>query len=97
MIPVSSKTDTDMAKKAYAQLPSLCKKLSVRVVWDLHVDPKNKTFMLFEAPSADAVKKLITTTGLVNILDVNFHLVKIVEGFPTRQLHHDGQWKRCFS
>ncbi len=88
--PMSNKASREMAKKAYAQLPSLCKKLNVKVLLDLHLDPNHMAFMLFEAPTAEAVRDLVTMAGFVYFLDFNFHLVtpiadimKHVDEMPT--------------
>jgi hypothetical protein len=79
-----------MAKKAYAQLPALCKKLNVKVLLDLHLDPDHKAFMLFEAPTAEAVRDLVAIGAFVYFLDLSFHLVtpivdilKHVDEMPT--------------
>jgi hypothetical protein len=87
---MSNKASREMAKKAYAQLPALCKKLNVKVLLDLHLDPNHMAFMLFEAPSAAAVRDLVTMAGFVYYLDFNFHLVtpisdilKNVDEMPT--------------
>ena len=87
---MSNKASREMAKKAYSQLPSLCKKLNVKVLLDLHLDPNHKAFMLFEAPNAEAVRDLVTMAGFVYFLDLNFHLVtpisdilKHVDEMPT--------------
>jgi hypothetical protein len=87
---MSNKASREMAKKAYAQLPSLCKKLNVKVLLDLHLDPNHMAFMLFEAPTAEAVRDLVTMAGFVYYLDFNFHLVtpisdilKNVDQMPT--------------
>jgi hypothetical protein len=87
---MSNKASREMAKKAYAQFPSLCKKLNVKVLLDLHLDPNHMAFMLFEAPTAEAVRDLVTMAGFVYYLDFNFHLVtpisdilKNVDQMPT--------------
>ncbi|MGA2681715.1 MAG: hypothetical protein ABSF44_07955 [Candidatus Bathyarchaeia archaeon] len=88
--PMSNKAAREMAKKAYEQLPSLCKKLNVKLLLDLHLDPNHKAFMLFEAPSAEAVRDLVTMAGFLYFLDFDFHLVtpisevlKLADKMPT--------------
>lgn len=79
--PMSNKAARDMARKAYAQLPSLLKKYNVKLLLDLHLDPNHKSFMLFEAPNAETVRDLVMMAGFGNFLDLNFHLVS-----PTAEL-----------
>jgi len=88
--PMSNKASREMAKKAYAQLPSLCEKLDVKVLLDLHLDPNHMAFMLFEAPTAEAVRDLVTMAGFLYFLDFSFHLVtpiteilKLADEMPT--------------
>ncbi len=73
--PMSNKAAREMMLKAYAQLPSLCAKLNVKVVLDLHLDPNHMAFMLFEAPTAEAVRDLVLMAGFGYFLDFSFHLV----------------------
>ena len=77
--PMSNKAAREMAKKAYSQLPALCKKLNVKVLLDLHLDPNHKSFMLLEAPTAEAVRDLVTMAGFVYFLDFDFHLVTPIQ------------------
>ena len=88
--PMSNKAAREMAKKAYAQLPSLCQQLNVKVLLDIHLDPNHKSFMLFEAPTAEAVRDLLLKAGFGHFLDMNFHLVtpipellKLINDVPT--------------
>jgi hypothetical protein len=88
--PMSNKAAREIAKKAYEQLPSLCKKLNVKLLLDLHLDPNHKAFMLFEAPTAEAVRDLVTMAGFLYFLDFDFHLVtpisevlKLADKMPT--------------
>jgi hypothetical protein len=88
--PMSNKAAREMAKKAYAQLPSLCKKYNVKVLLDIHLDPNHKSFMLLEAPTAEAVRDLVLFAGFGYFLDFDFHLVspiaellKHADDFPT--------------
>jgi len=73
--PMSNKAAREMSKKAYEQLPVLSKKLNVKLLLDLHLDPNHKAFMLFEAPTAEAVRDLVTMAGFLYYLDFDFHLV----------------------
>ena len=87
---MSNKAAREMALKAYAQLPSLCEKFKVKVLLDIHPDPNHKSLMLFEAPTAEAVRDLVLIAGFGYFLDLNFHLVtpisemlKLVDRMPT--------------
>jgi len=73
--PMTNKAAREMAKKAYAQLPDLCKKLNVKVLLDIHLDPNHKAMMLFEAPNAEAVRDLVLMAGFGYFLELDFHLV----------------------
>jgi hypothetical protein len=88
--PMTSKTAREQAKKTYAQLPALSKKLNVKLLLDLHLDPNHKSFMLFEAPNAEAVRDLLFMSGFGHFLEIEFHLVspigellKTIESIPT--------------
>jgi hypothetical protein len=72
---MSNKAVREMAKKAYEQLPALCKKLNVKVLLDIHLDPNHKALMLLEAPTAEAARDLVMMAGFGYFLDLDFHLV----------------------
>jgi hypothetical protein len=88
--PIASKPARELAIQAYQQLPSLSKKLGVKVLQDLHLDPSHKAFMLFDAPSAEAVRDLLVQAGFMGFLELDLHLVTPIpdlmrqaERFPT--------------
>jgi hypothetical protein len=83
--PMTNKAAREMAKKAYDQLPSLCQKLNVKLLLDIHLDPNHKGFMLFEAPNAEAVRDLVMMAGFGYFLDLNFHLVTPISDLMKRQ------------
>jgi hypothetical protein len=77
-------------KKSLRPVSVALKKLNVKVLLDLHLDPNHMAFMLFEAPTAEAVRDLVTMAGFVYFLDFNFHLatpisdiLKNVDEIPT--------------
>jgi hypothetical protein len=87
---MTNKAAREMAKKAYESLPVLAKKLEVKLLLDIHLDPSHKSLMLFEAPSAEAVRDLVQMAGFGYFLDFNLYLVtqisdllKIAEQMPT--------------
>lgn len=61
---MSNRAVREMAKKAYEQLPALCKKLNVKVLLDVHLDPNHKALMLLEAPTAEAARDLVMMAGV---------------------------------
>jgi hypothetical protein len=73
--PMASKGAREVAVKAYQQLDTLLKQKHVKLVQDLHLDPGHKAFMLFEAPSAEAVRDVLLYSGLASFLNLEFHLV----------------------
>jgi hypothetical protein len=73
--PLTNKAVRAFAQKAYAQLPELLKKYNTKLLLDIHLDPSHKAFMLFEAPSAEAVRDILVFGGLTHFLDLEFHLV----------------------
>lgn len=73
--PMTNKAVRAFAKKTYAQLPELSKRYGVKVLSDIHLDPGHKAFMLFEAPSAEAVRDFLVMGGFTHFLDIEFYLV----------------------
>jgi hypothetical protein len=76
---MSNKAAREMAKKAYAQLPSLLKKHNAKVLMDIHLDPDHKSFMLFEALTAEDVRDIVLMAGFGYFLDMTFHLVTPID------------------
>ena len=88
--PLSNKASRENDEKSVRPASSLCKKLNAKLLLDLHLDPNHKGFMLFEAPTAEAVRDLVTMSGFMYYLDLDFHLVtpissilKHVDEMPT--------------
>ena len=73
--PMSNKAAREHVRQVYAHLPALSKKLNVKIILDLHLDPNHKAFMLFEAPNAEAVRDLLAMAGFTHFLELDFHLV----------------------
>ncbi len=73
--PMASKGAREAAMKAYAALEELSHKHHVKLVQDLHLDPSHKAFMLFEAPSAEAVRDVLLMAGFGSYLDLELFLV----------------------
>jgi len=72
---MNSKGAREAAMKAYDSLEQISKNHRVKVISDIHLDPNHLAFMLFEAPSAEAVRDVALETGLIRFLDLNLHLV----------------------
>lgn len=88
--PMTSKAARAAAKHAYEQLPAHLKAKNAKILLDIHLDPNHKAFMLFEAPSAEAVRDILAETGLIAFLETSLHLVtpiadllKMAESIPT--------------
>lgn len=73
--PMSSKGAREAAMKAYESLGKHLAEKHVKVVLDLHLDPAHKSFMLLEAPSAEAVRDVLLFSGFGTFLDLEFHLI----------------------
>ncbi len=73
--PMSSKGAREAAIKAYESLDKHLKEKHAKLVLDLHLDPSHKTFMLWEAPSAEAVRDVLLMAGFGSFLDLDLHLV----------------------
>ena len=52
--PMTNKTVREFLMKTFPGNEALAKKLGVRVLSEIHLDPDHKAFMLFEAKSAAA-------------------------------------------
>lgn len=53
----------------------LLKEKNVKLVLDIHLDPNHMAFMLFEAPSAEAVRDFVVQGGFDAFLDCHLYLV----------------------
>jgi hypothetical protein len=73
--PMTSKGAREVALKAYGGAEQMLKAKHMKVVLDLHLDPNHMAFMLFEAPSAEAVRDYLLQSGMGSFLDCNLHLV----------------------
>ena len=45
----------------------------------LHLDPNHRSFQLFEAPNAEAVRDFLYQSGQAHFLELDFHLVTPIE------------------
>ena len=88
--PMTNKAVREFFMKQSPKNPDLAKKLGVRVLEELHLDPDHKAFMLFDSPSAEAVRDYLNQGGYAHFSNFSFHLVtpvaevlKQVEHFPT--------------
>jgi hypothetical protein len=72
---MTNKAVRAFAKKTYAQLPKLTKRYDVKILLDIHLDPGHKSFMLLEAPNAEAVRDFLVIAGFAHFLDFDFYLV----------------------
>jgi len=73
--PLTNKAVRAFVKQAYEKLPELLKKNNTKLLLDIHLDPSHKAFMLFEAPSAEAVRDVLVFGGFTHFVDAELHLV----------------------
>lgn len=72
---MTSKAAREASTRAYGMLDNLLKQKHAKLLLDIHLDPNHKAFMLFEAPTAEAVRDILGESGLITFLDLSFHLV----------------------
>ena len=91
--PGSSKNAAKHAEDALGnKMPKLMAELGISVIQNLHLDPSHKTFMLVEAPSAEAVRDMIFDSGYLQFNNIDFHLVTPIEEIVRRSQ----DWGRPF-
>jgi hypothetical protein len=88
--PLTNKAVREFAMKSSQKWPDLARRLGVKVLSELHLDPDHKVFVLFEASNAEAVRDYLMQAGYTHYLNLNFHLVtpvaellKRADEFPT--------------
>jgi len=73
--PMTNKKVRDFAMKMFPSYEPLAKKLGVKVIMELHLDPDHKAFTLFEAKSAEAVRDYLVQAGYTHYTRTEFYLV----------------------
>jgi hypothetical protein len=88
--PLTNKAVREFAMKSSQKFPDLARRLGVKVLSELHLDPDHKAFLLFEASSAEAVRDYLLQGGYTHFVNMDFHLVtpvaellKRADEFPT--------------
>lgn len=83
--PGSSKSAEKHAMDALGnRMPKLMADLGVTIIQNLHLDPSHKTFILLEAPNAEAVRDVIFDSGFLQFNNIDFHLVTPIEELVQR-------------
>jgi hypothetical protein len=77
--PMTNKRVRDFFFKVGPNNAALANKLGVRIINDIHLDPDHKAFMLFEAPTAEAVRDYVMQAGYMHFTRMDFHLVTDVQ------------------
>lgn len=77
--PLTNKAVRAFCKKAYPQSKALAKRLGVKTLLDIHLDPNHKAFMLFEARTAETVRDFLVQAGYMHFVEIEFHLVTPIE------------------
>ncbi|HWB67343.1 MAG TPA: hypothetical protein VG708_11015 [Mycobacteriales bacterium] len=86
-------SNAKVRKHALANLPQLddkAKARGVEIALNVHLDPAHRALMVFDAPSAEAVRDLVFEVGLMQFTEMEFfmvtplsELVARVDEFPT--------------
>ena len=82
--PLTNKAVRDFVKKMLAQVPALEQQLGVKTLSFIHLDPNHKSFALYEAANAEAVRDFLYRAGFAHFLELNFHLVTPIDEL----MHH---------
>jgi hypothetical protein len=77
--PLTNKAVREFMKQNFPKHPEIGRKLGVKKVWELHLDPDHKAITLLEAPTAEAVRDFLVQGGYMHFTDMRFHLVTPVE------------------
>ncbi len=87
---MTSRAAREASTRAYASLDALLAQKHAQLLLDIHLDPNHQAFMLFEAPSAEIVRDIISESGLIAFMDLTLHLVtpipellKMADKIPT--------------
>jgi hypothetical protein len=92
--PGASKSAAKHAEDALGKrMPELAQKLGVQVQQMLHLDPSHKTFVLVEAPNAEAVRDVLFEGGFIAFNNIEFYLVTPV----TELIQRSADWEKPFS
>jgi hypothetical protein len=67
------------ALKMLGKREAIAKKLKVKIVMELHLDPNHKAFLLLEAPTAEAVRDFLVLAGYMHYTENEFYLVTPVQ------------------
>ena len=77
--PLANKAVREFIKGMAPKWPELEKQLNVKSLTWLHLDTNHKSFQLFEAPTAEAVRDFLYQSGQAHFLELDFHLVTPIE------------------
>ena len=77
--PMTNKTVRNFAKEMAPKWPEIAKKLGVKIVMNIHLDPDHKAFLLLDAKSAEAARDFLAQSGFVHFTRMDFYLVTPIE------------------
>ena len=77
--PIANNAVGEFLGEMAPKWPDLEKKLNVKSLSWLHLDPNHKSFQLFEAPNAEAVRDFLYQGGQAHYVELDFHLVTPIE------------------
>jgi hypothetical protein len=77
--PMTNKAVREFVMKQFPKNPAIAKRLGVKVKMEIHLDPDHQAFILFEAPSAEAVRDYLAEAGYGHFSRLSFHMVTPIE------------------
>jgi len=85
--PVTNRAVREFVMKQFPKNAAIAKKLGVKVQLEIHLDPDHKAFLLFEAPTAEAVRDYLMQGGYVHFSNLDFYLVTPIDDL-LKQVEH---------
>ena len=77
--PIGNKSVRDFLMGMAPKWPELGQELGVKTLSWLHLDPNHKSFQLFGASNAEAVRDFLYRGGQAHYVEMDFHLVTPIE------------------
>ncbi len=77
--PMTNRAVREFMNKQFPKHPALAKRLGVKILLDIHLDPDHKAFTLFEAPNAESVRDFLVQGGFTHYVNIEFHLVTPIQ------------------
>lgn len=88
--PMTNKAVRAFMMKSFKKAPALQKKMKIKSVLDIHLDPAHKALLILEAPSAEVARDYLVMAGYMHFVQMEFYmvsqiadLIKQVDNIPT--------------